>query len=47
VAFSYGYVWEANQVKVDPDIDIDFDLNCGGADAKNSTGVSFDKHNEP
>jgi hypothetical protein len=34
-------------VKVDPDIDIDFDLNGGGADAKNSTGVSFDKHNKP
>jgi hypothetical protein len=33
-------------VKVDPDIDIDFDLNSGGRNTENCAGVGFDEHNE-
>jgi hypothetical protein len=46
MALSDGDIWQAHQMKIDTDIDIDFDLNGGGRNAENSAGVGFDEHNE-
>jgi hypothetical protein len=46
MAFSNGDIWQTNQMKINANIDVNFDLNGGGRNAKYGTGVGFDEHNE-
>ena len=44
MTFANSDVWQAHQVEVDPDVNIDLNLNGGGTDAKNCARVGFDEH---
>jgi len=46
MAFSDGDIWQAYQMKIDANIDINFDLNGGGRNTEYGTRVGFDEHNE-